>query len=538
MERYVGVDVGIRTAHKAAVLDGAQRRGKPFSVEVSREGFERLLRRGTEGAEGPAHFVLDPTGLAWVPLAAYLTAAGHKVYLSKPQKGSQFRKFLRQHTKTDAVDAEANARLLQVDPEGVQELRLPSPEQMTLRRLVKRRERLVGEAADQKRRIHALMVMVNPGLMEALGDSAFGAGALAFFRHYADPRKVVKMGRAGLEKFWRRHSQGKADRKRVERVFEACRESADLYEGLRAGGRLPFDYAEVQEEVRDELKWMERAEEEVQRLQGRIEKIYRRLDPQRTLERLPGIGPVIAPAVEALVGNIERFRSGRRFVSYCGLCPRKKQSGLSDRPMPITKAGQRLLKKYFYLAADTARQWDPEFAAYYGRRWARGEDHNRIVVALARKMAWRVYAALKRRQRARQATESQESLGEVGYVLRHPESGQPLGKKEARALILEKYSRQVADPERHRREKRRRGKTEGTGAAKKEWPSADATSGNPVPPSPPQIARLRTQSKQGETRRGDWQSIAEVLSRLLPDAALENLVKSCGRKGGQNASVP
>ena len=33
--------------------------------------------------------------------------------------------------------------------------------------------------------------------------------------------------------------------------------------------------------------------------------------------------------------------------------------------MPITKAGQRLLKKYFYLAAETARQWDREFAAYY-----------------------------------------------------------------------------------------------------------------------------------------------------------------------------
>ena len=71
--------------------------------------------------------------------------------------------------------------------------------------------------------------------------------------------------------------------------------------------------------------------------------------------------------------------------------------------MPITKAGQRLLKKYFYLAADVARQWDAEFAAYYARRYARGDHHNHIMIALARKMALRVYALLKRREKARQA---------------------------------------------------------------------------------------------------------------------------------------
>ena len=126
---------------------------------------------------------------------------------------------------------------------------------------------------------------------------------------------------------------------------------------------------------------MEHAEQEVQRLEEPIASFYDRLDPDHTLEQIRGIGGIIAASIEALVGNVSRFHNGRQFTSYSGLCPRKKQSGLSDPAMPITKSGQRLLKKYFYLAAAVARQWDPEFAAYYARRYARGDHHNRIMVA-------------------------------------------------------------------------------------------------------------------------------------------------------------
>jgi transposase len=536
MDRYVGIDLGIRARHRAAVLDGPNLRGKPFSFEVSRAGFEKLLQRATEGAEGPIRVVMEPTGLAWVPAAAYVSAAGHQVFLAKPKKVSDLRKFLRQHTKSDTVDAETNARLPQVDPKGVHPLRLPTAEQMTLRRLVKRRERLMGEVADQKRRIHALMVMANPQLMAALGDSAFGQAALAFYRKYADPEAVVKIGLEKLQKFWNEHSKGKASADLAGRVFEACRTGVELYRDLRRTGKLPFDYAQVQEELRAELDWMEKAEQQAKLLDGPIAEIYVRWDPDRTLTQIPGIGEVIAPVIEAMVGNIERFRIFRQFVAYCGLCPRKKQSGLCDQAMPITKAGQRLLKKYLYLAADVARQWDPDFAAYYARRYARGDDHNRIIIALARKMALRVYSLLKRRERARQASATGRPAEPVTYVLRDPKDGSTIDKKQARELILEKYTREVANPERSKRDgARREKKTKVTGPAKVEWPSKDATNGKPAPPSQPQIARRSVERNQPEARGGDWVSIGEVLSRILGGEPLvENLSKSCEPSCGQS----
>jgi transposase len=529
------MDLGIGTRHRVAVLDDSQRRGKPFAVEVSREGFEELLRRATEAADGPVKIVMEPTGLAWVPVAAYMAAAGHQVHLVKPQKVSHLRKFLKQHTKSDSMDAETNARLPQVDPDGINELQLPTPEQMALQRLVKRRERLSQEVGDQKRRVHALMVMVNPPLMSALGESAFSQAARALFRTHADPETVMTMGQDKLKKFWKKN-HGCCDEQLIHRVFQACSTTTELYAELRRSQKLPFDYAHVQEELRAELDWMEHAEQEMQRLEEPIASLYDRWDPDHTLEQIRGIGGIIAPSIEALIGNIGRFHNGRQFTSYSGLCPRKKQSGLSDPAMPITKCGQRLLKKYFYLAANVARQWDPEFAAYYARRYAHGDHHNRIMIALARKMALRVYALLKRREQARQSS-SGGPVPAVSFVLRDPEGGATVDKKQARTLVLEKYTRAAADPERHKRDRARRGSAEGTAPAKKEWPSKDATSKHAMPSSPitQPVPAGNTSSNVGHglCRGGGWMSVGEVLNALLQNMAAEGPVdllrKSCER---------
>jgi hypothetical protein len=74
--------------------------------------------------------------------------------------------------------------------------------------LVKQRDGLAQEVGSRKRRVHAVMVMADPPLMKALGESAFSQAARAFYCQYADPDGVVKMGRAKLKKFWQKHGHG------------------------------------------------------------------------------------------------------------------------------------------------------------------------------------------------------------------------------------------------------------------------------------------------------------------------------------------
>ena len=273
--------------------------------------------------------------------------------------------------------------------------------------------------------------------------------------------------------------------------------------------------------------------------------MYKSLCPERVLEQLRGVGPIIAANIIAMVGNINRFKNGRKFVAYCGLCPRKNQTGNSDKKMKITKAGQSVLKKSLYLAADVARNWDPEFAAYYGRRYAKGDHHDYIVVALARKMALRVYALLKRceaSKRLKLLDSENKNSDSVKYILRTPE-GREVETKEAREIIEKKYTREVVAPQRAERD--RVGK-KGSGQNKKKkptqsekrWPPEDATNGS-ASASTAIIAAQNTPDNNKVSR--NYKSEPVLLSELiaknlkqLTSESLQQALKNMLEKSEQN----
>ena len=105
-------------------------------------------------------------------------------------------------------------------------------------------------------------------------------------------------------------------------------------------------------------------------------------------------------------------------------------------------------KEYLYIAADVARQWDPEFASFYDRLTKKG-FHHYAICALANKMAARVYAVLKRMQRDENSNykssyplsaEDQPKPQEVEYKLIDLD-GNVVTKKEARKIVQSKFPR-------------------------------------------------------------------------------------------------
>ena len=59
---------------------------------------------------------------------------------------------------------------------------------------------------------------------------------------------------------------------------------------------------------------------------------------------IPGIGLIIATALVAFVGDIQRFPSARHFASYLGLTPRENSCGLRRRLGAISKRGDVYLR--------------------------------------------------------------------------------------------------------------------------------------------------------------------------------------------------
>src|ERR1700677_285802 len=106
-------------------------------------------------------------------------------------------------------------------------------------------------------------------------------------------------------------------------------------------------------------------------IEKRIHAWHRSCEESRRLEEIPGVGPIVATALVAEVGDWNAFASGRSLAAWIGLVPRQHSTGRKERLGGITKQGQRYLRWLLVAGAMTviryARQHEAALArAYHG----------------------------------------------------------------------------------------------------------------------------------------------------------------------------
>jgi len=438
-KRIVGIDLAVTGLHRAAVYDSVSVAfvGKSFTFNRSYKGFMLLLHKATSGFSGEVLFVMEPTSGAWKPLSVFLMAKGYMVYLVKPQKVYDLRKFLKKHTKSDRIDAQALAKLPIIDPQGIYPLTLAQPDVEALNRYCRQRERIMRSISARKTRIQAYFTTINPLLMDCFGEHKYTHCCRAFLRRYADPFKVVKLGVKRLSNFLHNHAFGTPEPSLAEKIYEASRSAVSIYCEAQAKQMLSFSWEQFQEEVNIELDLMEYEEKKVKYLDEKIAVLYHKIDPGKVLRSIPGIGPVIAPSIIGVTGNPERFANIRAYKAFCGLVPRKKQSATLDiKGLRITKTGQRILKKGYCLAAETARRYDPEAACLYHRLRTKGRHHNQAICAVASNLAGRTYSVMKRNGLGTETKTQNPS--NLRYII-HDFEGKDINLKQGRILVVERY---------------------------------------------------------------------------------------------------
>jgi transposase len=109
----------------------------------------------------------------------------------------------------------------------------------------------------------------------------------------------------------------------------------------------------------------------------------------------PGVGPVTALAFVLTIGPVERFARSKQLVSYLGLNPSEESSGDRQRLGAISKQGNSLMRYLLTEAAQTASKFDPELRRDYLRLKFRRGVSGVAKVAIARKLAVRLYWKLR-----------------------------------------------------------------------------------------------------------------------------------------------
>ena len=122
----------------------------------------------------------------------------------------------------------------------------------------------------------------------------------------------------------------------------------------------------------------------------------RRDDTMRRLATIPGIGPITAATIQALVPDPGAFTSGRHFAAWIGLTPKMHSSGGNERLGKISKMGNSALRSLLVVGATAVLQHarrgaaiSPWLTALLVRRPAKV-----AAIALANKMARIVWALL------------------------------------------------------------------------------------------------------------------------------------------------
>src|SRR6201982_1259093 len=83
---------------------------------------------------------------------------------------------------------------------------------------------------------------------------------------------------------------------------------------------------------------------EIGALETRIHAWHRSCAESRRLGELPGIGPIVATALVAEVGDWKAFSSGRNLAAWIGLVPKQHSTGGKQRLGGISKQGNRYLR--------------------------------------------------------------------------------------------------------------------------------------------------------------------------------------------------
>lgn len=118
------------------------------------------------------------------------------------------------------------------------------------------------------------------------------------------------------------------------------------------------------------------------------------------LMKVPGVGPITATALLCEVGDFSIFDSGREFAAWLGLVPRQYTTGGKVKLGPITKAGNRYLRKLLVhggrsLYVRSKKEETPENRSLQWMQGLSGRAHTNIaVVAMANKLARIIWAII------------------------------------------------------------------------------------------------------------------------------------------------
>ena len=316
----------------------------------------------------PDEVVMESTGIYWKSPYAALEAAGirAKVVNARHVKNVPGR-------KTDINDAQWLATLSRA---GLLRASFIPPAKMReLRLIARQRQKLTGQLASEKNRLHKI-----------LADGGIRLGVVVSDVHGQSARAMIKALIA--------NKMPQEVLKFASRRLKASRE--ELFDALQG------ELTESNRFVLNEL--MQHIEEIEQRIARFDQRLLAGLESEHNwlvlLQTLPGVDLIGAAMLLVEIGNnMDAFGSADRLCSWVGICPGNNESAGKHKSGRTRKGNayvRRLLCEFAHAASRTTSAFKAKFSSLIVRR-----GYKRAIVALGHKILRTIFFMFKRRQHYR-----------------------------------------------------------------------------------------------------------------------------------------
>ena len=160
-----------------------------------------------------------------------------------------------------------------------------------------------------------------------------------------------------------------------------------------ATNELPGMFRALIDRLLDHLKWLD---QQIEAIETQIKVWHKNNADSQRLAEIPGIGPIIATALIATIGNARNFKNGRELAAWIGLVPKQHSTGGKQTLLGISKRGDGYLRKLLIHGARSltyyaGKRISPD--SWLSKLMAR-RHINVAVVAQANKTARTVWAIL------------------------------------------------------------------------------------------------------------------------------------------------
>jgi transposase len=379
----LGIDIAKRKHVVTLLDDDGKKVFKNFTFTNTMDGVNMLLGKLKETDNSKENLLIgmEATGHYWMTLYHYLANAGFQVRLINPLMTAARRNVGIRGTKTDSVDAQLIAKIMQ--EADLKFSTVPDGEVRQLRNWTRLRYECSQTFIAEKQRLVGLLDIVFPEYINHFSD-IFGVASRQLLERYPTADDIKKIDIRKLTRILKEASKGRMGREHAQRLKNSFSLSVS---------NLSFAL-----EIRFLVQRMNILLEQIEVLEKQIKKHMKK--SQKLLQTLPGIGPVWAPTILAEIlpfFHPDKKNGARKLVADAGLDVRLNESGEKKGKGKMSKRGSRYLRTAAIQAAEVAAlvAKDPMFGSIYEKQKAKGKKHMVAISHVANKMLHVVFSVLK-----------------------------------------------------------------------------------------------------------------------------------------------